>query len=371
MSKIEWTEETWNPLIGCSKVSPGCKNCYAIQTAWIRQHNPKMAERYAGVVEKTPAGNLNWTGKVNVATDAIDKPLRKKKPTMYFVNSMSDLFHEAVPFEVIDKIYAVMGRCQHHTFQILTKRPDRMLEYYKSDPYQRILNAAYQLRLPKWLSLGSGISNPNKEGNWGWQHVWPGASIENQQTANERIPLLLQVPAAVRFLSCEPLLGPVRLDHIDADSAGHKEYCQINALTGRHTDMARPCADVNKIDWVICGGESGKDARPMHLAWVRSLRDQCSKAGTAFFFKQWGAWAIDNFFTKHPVPGQIWIGNDGVIHKEQPRQMLCFGREVVAMKNVGKNKSGRSLDGREWNEFPGKQQPVPDDPDLHAGGFDY
>lgn len=368
MSKIEWTQETWNPLIGCSKVSPGCKNCYAIQTAWIRLHNPKMAERYAGVVEKTAAGNLNWTGKVNVANEAIDKPLRRKQPTMYFVNSMSDLFHEAVPFEVIDKIFAVMGRCQHHTFQVLTKRPVRMLEYYKSDPYQRILNASYSLDLPKGHSLGAGIDNPNTPGAWGWKHVWLGVSVENQHTANERIPLILQVPAAVRFLSCEPLLGPVRLDHIDADGAGHKEYCQIDALTGRHTDMARPCRDVKKIDWVIVGGESGKDARPVHPDWVRSLRDQCQKAGAAFFFKQWGQWApIDMpWWSGDPMPlaaNEQWLNQQG--------GSGFHGGDIYRMRNIGKAKAGRILDGREWNEFPGKKAEPAEDPDLHFTGPDY
>jgi protein gp37 len=387
MSKIEWTEETWNPLIGCSKVSPGCKNCYAIQTAWIRQHNPKMSERYAGVVEKTPAGNLNWTGKVNVANEAIDKPLRKKKPTKYFVNSMSDLFHEAVPFEVIDKIYAIMGRCQHHVFQILTKRPERMLEYYKSDPYQRILSHAYALNLSKGHSLGAGIDNPNTPGAWGWEHVWLGVSVENQQTANERIPLLLQVPAAVRFLSCEPLLGPLRLDQLIREE---EHYAWVdNCLTGFKAHGAGGWYD-NKIDWVIVGGESGAGARPLHPDWVRSLRDQCQKTGTRYFFKQWGEYYTHSYLSGSGQPhfrmftnmqhwvdkAQTWVRGgrcisiDGRKCKSGKDFKEC-AYPVVIMDKVGKKKAGRLLDGREWNEFPGKQTVSTDDPDLFFSGPDY
>lgn len=420
MSKIEWTNETWNPLIGCSKVSPGCKNCYAIQTAWIRMHNPKMAERYAGVVEKTASGALNWTGKVNEVQQVLEKPLRSKKPTMYFVNSMSDLFHENVPFEYIDKVFAVMGRCQHHIFQVLTKRPARMLEYYNSDPYQRILNESYRLNLPKNHPIGSGIDNPTKP-NWGWSHVWLGVSVENQATANERIPLLLQVPAAVRFLSCEPLLGPVDLSywigpiHIDslASECGFFEKSEVNGGygcnhpeqeekengCGKCYDFSCPIAarlepsepldkpiykafgmagdeydylmrNDKKIHWCIVGGESGKGARPMHPDWARDLRDQCAKAGVKFFFKQWGAWAMCNFFASEP--GQIWMWEDGMIHDQQPRQMICFGHQVIAMKKLGKEKAGRLLDGREWNEFPGQEKTTEpaEDPDLYCGGFD-
>jgi protein gp37 len=312
-----------------------------------------MAERYTGVVEKTPGGSLNWTGKVNVVESVLEKPLKKKKPTMYFVNSMSDLFHESVPFEVIDKVFAVMGRCQHHTFQVLTKRPARMLEYYKSDPYQRILNAAYQLNLPKWNSLGAGISNPNTPGAWGWEHVWLGVSVENQQTANERIPLLLQVPAAVRFLSCEPLLGPLRLDMLS-----RQEYDMTffdNCLTGFKAHGAGGWHG-NKIDWVIVGGESGHGARPVHPDWVRSLRDQCVKAGTAFFFKQHGD----------------YLCFSGLVPKEyshiKAKHVVDDG--LMAVK-VGKKAAGRLLDGREWNEFPGKRTEPLEDPDLAASGFDY
>jgi len=305
-----------------------------------------MSDRYAGVVEKKTAGALNWTGKVNVAKDAIDKPLHRKKPTMYFVNSMSDLFHEAVPFSVIHDIFNTIAACPQHTFQILTKRPARMLEYVK------------------WFQRGGRYDfdfGPN---------VWIGVSVENQQTANERIPLLLKVPAAVRFLSCEPLLGSVRLDMLS-----RQEYDMTffdNCLTGFKAHGAGGWHG-NKIDWVIVGGESGRGARPMHPDWVRSLRDQCQKTGTAFFFKQWGQWKpympgdskVPDYGTFKNNPGD-W--NDDPVGTFLPDVLgLDWG---TVMTKVGKKKAGRQLDGREWNEFPGNQLIAGDDPDLYVGGFD-
>lgn len=360
MTKIQWTNKTWNPIVGCSKVSAGCKNCYAIRMAWRLQHIHHSAEKYAGTVEKTAGGQLNWTGKVNFSDRDLLKPLTWKKPAMVFVNSESDLFHESVPFEVIDQVYAVMGRCQHHTFQVLTKRPARMLEYYKSGPYQRILNAAYEYRLPKWLSLGAGIDNPNTPGAWGWKHVWLGVSVENQQAANERIPLLLQVPAAVRFLSCEPLLGPVDLSLY---------------FNGANSYGVSPNGEEwGRLHWIITGGESGKDARPMHPVWVRSLRDQCQKAGTTFFFKQWGTWKPFVLGDSRKPDYGTFKNNPGDWNDEPVGTFLLdvLGLDWgTVMTKVGKKAAGRQLDGREWNEFPGQQKPVHEDPDLYTGGFDY
>lgn len=344
MSKIEWTEKTWNPIVGCSKVSGGCKNCYAIGMAWRLQHIHHSKEKYAGTVEKTAAGQLNWTGKVNTIQSELLKPLKWKKPAMIFVNSESDLFHENIPFEFIDAVFRVMNDVDHHTYQVLTKRPARMVEFYQ------------------WKKKQYGIP---------WQaksNVWLGVSVENQQAADERIPLLLQVPANVRFLSCEPLLGSVRLDQLS-----RKEYDMTfydDCLTGFKAHGAGGWYG-SKIDWVIVGGESGKNARPMHLKWARDLRDQCTKAGVKYFFKQWGAWAVGNF-SKKSEPCQIWMGDDGIIHDQQPRQMLCYGRQLIAMNKVGKDKAGRILDGREWNEFPdsGKRKEI-DDPDFYTTGPDY
>lgn len=289
MSKIEWTDVTWNPTTGCNKISPGCKNCYALT----------MHKRLKGM------GQLKYqkdfSDGVQTWKDELLKPLGWKKPRMVFVNSMSDLFHEDVPFEFIEAVFSVMSDVDRHTYQVLTKRAERMYEFFQ------------------WMKERFGIEwRPSN-------NVWIGVSVENQKYADERIPYLLQCNAAVRFLSCEPLLGRIKLRHIDAEMAGDSGLIFVDALTGRQDDMGRPCPDTGKINWVIVGGESGHGARPMHPDWVRELRDQCVNAGTAFFFKQWGEFR------------PIGIGSDE--HATEPVKM-------------GKKKAGRFLDGKEWNEMP-------------------
>lgn len=288
-SKIEWTEETWNPVLGCDKISEGCKNCYAINTAWIRQHNPKMAERFSGLVEKTEAGKLNWTGKINLlGMEVLTKPLRKKKPTMYFVNSMSDLFHEDVPFTFIDRVFAIMKACPQHTFQILTKRPQRMAEYFNGNTPQAIYDATLQLMEDvAQIADSLALVQWNETAGWPLPNVWMGVSVENQKAADERIQYLNFIPAAVKFLSCEPLLGPVDL---------LKEI-----LSGEHMV---PYAAF--LDWVIVGGESGHNARHMHPDWARSLRDQCAEFSVPFFFKQGSKdWLDYKNFNTFPADLQI------------------------------------------------------------------
>lgn len=409
MSKIEWTEKTWNPVVGCSKVSAGCKSCYAIGMAWRLQHIGHSKVKYAGTVEKTAGGQLNWTGKVNTSEADLLKPLQWKKPAMIFVNSESDLFHESIPFEFIDKVFAAMALCPQHTFQVLTKRPARMVEYFKSrnedmveirqaaeimicvDPH--LFHVTEKLKgearkqigpiyitstiLPHLKETGwywdvtyTDFGKEGKleyEGEWPLNNVWLGVSVEDQKAADERIPLLLQVPAAVRFLSCEPLLGPVDLKNIQGPV---NQYQVLEPITG--------CGDSNRpaIDWCIVGGESGKDARPMHPDWVRSLRNQCTKAGTAFFFKQWGMYVdVNNIL---PVPMEDFARNlkngkwVGVNNKGAIVEHVNGPNKAILMAKVGKKTSGRLLDGREWNEFPVpvKRSVPADDPDLYVGGFD-
>ena len=238
-SSIEWTDATWNPVTGCIEVSPGCAHCYA----------KTFAERFRGV----PGHPYERGFDLQLRRERLDQPLRWKKPRSIFVNSMSDLFHEDVPDEYIREVFAVMALADHHRFQVLTKRAERLAELAPSLPWPA--------------------------------HVWMGVSVENQRWTS-RIDHLREVPAAVRFLSCEPLLGPLELD-----------------LEG--------------IDWVIAGGESGPGARPMQPEWPRGIRDQCGAVGVAFFFKQWGA---------HDASG----------------------------KRVGKKRAGRILDGATWNATPVK-----------------
>jgi len=302
MSKtsIEWTEQTWNPIVGCSIVSPGCTNCYAMKMA-ARIEAMGNQPRYAGTTRKVN-GNTIWTGKLAQAPDSVLlAPLKRKKPTTYFVNSMGDLFHEDCPDEWIDKVFAVMALSPQHTFQVLTKRAARMKDYcgrLDSEPHgdtARRIVAAWPGNAPVPVA---GITFP-------LPNVWLGVSAERQQEADERIPLLLQTPAAIRFISAEPLLGPIDLTVPDID-LGIGRYKS-------HTDL----------DWVIVGGESGAKARFMDQDWARSLRDQCRSARVPFFFKQWGEW--------------------------EPGDGDCVGQQYY---KVGKKRAGRLLDGVEHNGMP-------------------
>lgn len=251
-SSIEWTEATWNPVTGCTRVSRGCDNCYAV--TMTRRLAAMGQEKYQDLINP---GKGHFNGRIKLHEDALSIPLKRRKPTTYFVNSMSDLFHKDVPFAFVDRVFAVMALCPQHTFQILTKRPERMAEYITGQGgvyhVQGRIQAgmfAHASQFPKW--------------EWPLPNVWLGTSVEDQDAANERIPHLLRCPAAIRFLSCEPLLGPVDLTQITIPY-----------------DSARP-----EIDWVIVGAESGRGARPMNLDWVRALRDQCHMAGMPLFFKQ-------------------------------------------------------------------------------------
>ena len=260
-SKIEWTDETWNPVTGCTKISAGCKHCYA-ERDWPRlQHLPAYAGRA-------------FTD-VRCHADRLDQPLRWKNPRRIFVNSMSDLFHPDVPDDFIDKVFAVMAIEKTHVFQVLTKRPKRMRAYFESLRYGRDADDR-GYKVIAWADAQFGITSRQVDliGQTpkGLQNVWLGVSVEDQATADERIPLLLQTTAAVRWVSAEPLLGSVSLS-VPFD--GYK----VNAAAG-----ARP--GIPPINWVVVGCESGPKARPMNPDWARSLRAQCAAEGVAFFMKQ-------------------------------------------------------------------------------------
>jgi len=300
-TKIEWVRntdgtqgETWNPVSGCTKVSEGCRNCYA----------ERMAKRLAGRCGYPAAPNQF---DVTLHPDKLDLPLRWRKPRMVFVVSMGDLFHEDVPFDFIEQIYGVMAEAKQHTFQVLTKRPGRAAEF--------LLNCI--LPSPHYLNA---VDVPLI-----WKNVWLGTSVENQATADERIPLLLQTPAAVRFVSAEPLLEEIDLTHLYGHiSFGDRVDLTVDALSGKYVPAwagrkAKPDTllskiDVGKLDWVICGTESGPGARPWDWDWIRNLRDQCQVARVPFFLKQV---TVDG--KKVPLP---------------------------------------ELDGRTWSEMPGQAQEV-------------
>ena len=260
MSKIEWTEKTWNPASGCTKISDGCKNCYA----------ETMAKRLKAMGIKEYENGFA----VTLHPSRLREPLERKKPTMYFVCSMGDLFHEDVPFEFIYKIWVVMINSSQHTFQVLTKRPDRMFEF---------ISVYAPVRAMTGETYGTDFLPKN---------IWLGVTAENQEQADKRIPILLDTPAVLRFVSIEPMLSGIDLKKY---LVGYKCFsCGYEAL-----GSPRKCPSCGRselgdkyfssaIDWVIVGGETGTGARPLQYEWVKDIQEQCKAAHIPFFFKKWG-----------------------------------------------------------------------------------
>lgn len=375
-SKIQWTDDTWNPIVGCSISTAGCTNCYAMKAAWRMAHNSNTPQ-YHGLTKKVN-GNAVWTGDVRLVESALLKPLKRKKPTMYFVNSMGDLFHENVPDEWIDRVFAVMALCPQHTFQVLTKRADRMRAYMtrpagsgKQDLQNTLAwKTCPQLAKevwPDWFS--EGIDGPHRSRviqagcTWPLPNVWLGVSVENQATADERIPQLLATPAALRFISAEPLLGPV-----DLTAWVHNPVCRAFDPTLCTCD---PADVYPELEWVICGGESGASARPMHPDWARSLRDQCAEADVPFWFKQWGEWlplgqnGFNHWSAVTPRDRKgIWRGNahfndskggpETNIIKNRPTKYVPTPQEHRASQCccVGTKAAGNLLDGETYEQMP-------------------
>lgn len=296
-SNISWTEYTWNPTTGCNKVSQGCKNCYA----------EKMHKRL--MIMKPAKYNKPFLEGAIAHEDALDAPIKLKKPRLIFVNSMSDLFHENISFEFIDQVFEVMlYKAPWHTYQVLTKRPERMLEFaiWKQVKFKR------EFPKKKFTNDIPYIFPAN---------IWVGTSVENQDV-DDRIYYLLHVPAKVRFLSCEPLLGFLNLDIPFTDTIGNKKRWYEG------------------IHQVIVGGESGHMARAMHPDWARSLRDQCKAAGVPFFFKQWGEYA--------PVDEKefgVAVYSKGILNNDADNN-------IAVMKKIGTKKNGRLLDGQLHDGMP-------------------
>lgn len=301
-SAIEWTDTTWNPLAGCTRDSEGCDHCYAAvmslrleamaQADIAAGKDPGGKKKYIGIATKNNKGIAAFNGRINLDEDALMEPYRWRKPRRVFVNSMSDLFHKDVPEWFILSAFNVMKDNPQHTFQVLTKRPERAVNFAQR----------YGMGLPR--------------------NVWIGTSVENQEQADKRIPELLKVPAAVRFLSCEPLLGPVTL---------------LMDFTWLVDGM---------ISWVIVGGESGHNARPMHPDWVRAIRDECIGTGTPFLFKQWGEWLEGREVEAYRI-GEFKGERFTVKQYSVPTQA-----RTITLCKVGKHAAGRQLDGVEWNQFP-------------------
>lgn len=363
-SKIEWTDATWNPIRGCTRVSEGCRNCYAEHVA-ARFSGP--GQPYEGLATRTGKGP-RWTGKVAFIEKVLDQPLRWQKPRRIFVNSMSDLFHEDVTGEQIDRIFAVMALAPHHTFQILTKRPERMRAYFCDGRPEAVARGIMDM----WIAGSKPVRAVSATNDWPvesigdidfpdditlqqWPlpNVWLGVSVEDQATADERIPHLLETPAAIRFVSAEPLLGPVNLTDIPWPSDRPK-FPETDDISDSRCSLRM--IEGTRLDWVIVGGESGPGARPMHPDWARSLRDQCAAASVAFYFKQWGEWATvydrdrdDPDWRrcgeiKRAHPRGRWLNIEGGHGFHNDR--------VVYVDPVGKRRAGRLLDGVTHDAFP-------------------
>jgi protein gp37 len=292
-TKIEWTDVVWNPVTGCSKVSEGCRNCYA----------ESLARRFRKDFKPWTAPNAAHN--VRLHPERLEQPLRWSKPRRVFVNSVSDLFHEQVPPDFIAEVWRVMRKAPRHIFQVLTKRSERMAAFLRS---------------------GDEIL-PN---------IWLGVSAEDQPTFDKRVKYLLQTPAAKRFVSLEPLLGPVDT------SAALWETCWES-----HDGE---CCEGPSLDWVIVGGESGPGARPCHPDWIRHISAQCQAAGTSYFFKQWGEFAPEG-----PLRARkIWTDRQGRIvsqGQEMPKGADSSDGWQV-MYRVGKKRAGNVLDGKVWEEMP-------------------
>lgn len=279
-SKISWTDATWNPVRGCTPVSAACKHCYAARDA-SRFSGP--GQPYEGL-----AHDGKWTGKVRCLPELLSLPLHWRRPRRIFVNSMSDLFHPYVPNEFIAAVCGIMAACPQHMFQVLTKRPKRMREWFEwvAADHDRIWRSLCEQSFDCPSSWEGEDGLPLVE-DWPLPNVWLGVSIEDQATADERIPELLVTPVAVRFVSAEPLLGPIDLGKLRTGwrEPGHDTLREVYPLAGL---MAIPDCDwdVGKIDWVSIGSESGTHARPIHPDWARSIRDQCVAAGVPCFLKQ-------------------------------------------------------------------------------------
>lgn len=298
---IEWTDATWNCIYGCTRVSPGCENCYA--EAFTHRFSGQKGHRMEGLTVLKKQGP-SWTGKITLAPDRLSQPLRWQRPRMIFVNSLSDVFHKDVSFPYIAAIFGVMGLAHNHTFQVLTKRHERMEEFYEwlqfeSHKAGRSLfqtcafwlneykNSAYMRdHQPEQIEIPAEILSGEVALNWPLDNVWMGVSVEDQERCEERIPYLQRIPAAVRFLSMEPMVG------------------EVNDL------------DLSGIHWVILGGESGNGSRPMNPDWVRYVRDRCDEEGVPFFMKQWGQHDPHGIKKKSKKDNGCTL--DGVDHKEWP-----------------------------------------------------
>jgi protein gp37 len=368
-TEISWASTTLNISSGCKKCSEGCLNCYIERTPPFR-----MAGR------KFIGDGIGAETDIQLHLERLALPLRWHKPRTIFVNSLSDLFHKEIPDEVIARLWIVMALTPRHIYQVLTKRPARMRALLNSGQrWQRLLNEALRWiienvdarmpvadvdRVQAWINEPETLDDELLP----LENVWLGTSAENQKWADVRIPQLLMAPAAVHFISAEPLLGPIDLTRIAYKAGGGTH---LDVVNGHHGVPGLWRSPAKRLDWVITGGESGPNARPMHPDWARQLRDQCAAGGVAFHFKQHGEWApIGPLYCKDDGPGSIADeARTEAVHLEvaKRRQVIQLERDgcivddhqpgdprTWLMAKVGKKTAGRKLDGCEHNALPGR-----------------
>lgn len=378
---IEWTDATWNPITGCKVVSPGCTNCYAMKLAGTRlQHHPSRK----GLTVDTKAGPV-WTGEVRFNEQWLADPLRWKKPRQIFVCAHADLFGENVPFEWVDRVFGVMALASWHTYQILTKRPDRMREYmrgrrrklaqhmvdeYLSKPDGTVGRAGRAVHAAWPVKSVGDLAQPDAVAmaTWPLPNVWLGVSAEDQQRWDERVPELMWTPAAKRFVSIEPMLGPIKTDVIEV-LGGDAELYPLAWTTDCIDQNDDPVADIPPLDLIILGGENGP--RPMHPDWARQVRDACAAEGVPFFFKQWGSWkeafhdqdgpkvdvvdadddAADSVMAIFACRETAFVSADGQTFRGHHHN-LPEGAAWRLVVKAPKGENGRLLDGVEHNGMP-------------------
>jgi protein gp37 len=327
----EWYDATWNPIVGCSELSPGCDHCDALRAAvQLARMGGRTGPRFAGLARLEAAGPV-WAGEIRLREDLLTWPLIRSRPRRILVAQLSDLFHEHLETAAIDRLHAVMSSAHWHRFLVLSKRSRRMAAYYADpDTPRRVAFEIARLSASAAPPSATGRARPRPRRDspagrlpvWPLPNLWAGVSVEDEVQL-PRISHLLEMPATRRWLCFEPLLGPVRPDAVPAGEA------YFDALRGRHfrldgrgREIAVAGPPWRPLDWVVVGGETGAAARPMEPAWVRAVRDLCIAARVPFFFKRWGEWA--------PDPDDA-----------EPR-----------MSRIGRRAAGRLLDGRSWNEVP-------------------
>ena len=333
-TRIAWADATINPAYGCSKISPACDHCYAAAQA------PRLGALTEGTVK-----NGNWTGKFNLFPGRMKQARAWKRPRRIFIGSMTDIFHENVPDAFLDEVFGHMALAYWHTFLLLTKRPDRMHQYLSRRYMPGAIGDAV-VRIGE--KEGSPLYLPKPVIPWPFPNVWLGCTVENQDMAEKRIPDLLACPAALHFISAEPLLGGLDLG---------KWLAPPFESGVMHMGMNEVVAGDPLLGWVIGGAESGRNARPWCPDWARSLRDQCKDAGVPFMWKQNGEWApYDRATGIIPTKenGHSWgtIDVDGNFFPSTTAWTGDNGETEFAMVRVGKERAGHLLDGVEHMEFP-------------------